>query len=162
MQHTDIDREGIVMALLLDGTGGARDVGWSEIEGWRPEREGLWLQLDAASPRVTKWLALQGAGLATLGVDDRRPRFEVIDPETVRIGVRAWLPTLQPGAARASVTNICLQPTRAIVISRGLLAELPEIRSALAAGTGPRTIPALLLRQLEQIAQRLTDGVDDL
>ncbi len=36
MQDTDSDREGIVMAIVLDGTGGARHVGWHDVDAWTP------------------------------------------------------------------------------------------------------------------------------
>jgi zinc transporter len=78
MQHTDSDREGIVIALLLDGKGSATQVGWHEVEDWKPEHGALWLQLDKTSSRTLAWLTSQGEGLASLGIDHRRPRFEVI------------------------------------------------------------------------------------
>jgi zinc transporter len=161
MPQRESDREGIVLAVVLDGTGGARPVGWSEVEHWKPEHGALWLQLDITSPRARAWLASQDGALATLGIDDRRPRFEVVDDETIRMGIRAWLPTLH-GPSRESVTNLWLQPMRAVALSRGLLAELPEIGVRLSNGTGPTTIPALVTEQLAAITRRLTDAVGDL
>ena len=162
MPHTDSDREGIVMAIVLDGRGGARHVGWGDVDAWTPEHGALWLQLDATSPRATAWLESQGEGLATLSRDDRKPRFEAIDDQTIRFGVRAWLPTLRQGARGQGVTNLWLQPMRAVVVSRGLLAELPEIGDRLAKGVGPATIPALAIEQLSDVAGRLTEAVADL
>lgn len=162
MPHTDSDREGIVLAIVLDGRGGARHVGWHDVDAWMPGHGALWLQLDATSPRAAGWLTSQGEGLATLGTDDRRPRFDVIDAQTIRMGVRAWLPTLRQGAGGRGVTHLWLQPMRAVVVSRGLLAELPEIGDRLAKGAGPATIPALAIEQLSHVARRLTDAVADL
>ena len=161
MPHPD-DREGIVIAVLLDGMGSATHVGWQAIEVWRPEHGALWLQLDMASPRALAWLASQGEGLATLGTADRRPRFEVIDDQTIRLGVRAWLPTLRRAPGVEGVTNLWLQPMRAVVLSRGLLAELPEIGARWSGGIGPKTIPALMTEQLTAITRRLTDAIADL
>ena len=162
MPHTDSDREGIVIAVLLDGTGGARQVGWHEVGDWKPEHGALWLQLDRTSSRTRAWLTSQGEGLATLDIDDRKPRFEVIDDQTVRMGVRAWLPTLRRGPSEEGVTNVWLQPMRAVVLSRGLLAELPEIAARLFKGTGPKTISELAIEQLIDTTRRLTDAVADL
>ena len=162
MQHTDSDRAGIVIALLLDGQGGATEVGWPEVEDWKPEQGALWLQLEPASPRAAAWLASQGEGLATLGIDDRRPRVEVIDDDTVRLGVRAWLPALHRGSGETGVANLWLQPMRAVVVSRGLLVELPEIGGRLAKLTGPKTIPALAIEQFGELTRRMTDAVADL
>lgn len=162
MPQTDSDREGIVIALLLDGKGSAIQAGWHEVEGWKPEHGALWLQLDKTSSRTRAWLTSQSESLATLGIDDRRPRFEVIDDQTVRIGVRAWLPTLRRGPSEEGVTNLWLQPMRAVVLSRGLLAELPEIAARLLKGTGPKTISALAIEQLIDVTRRLTDAVADL
>jgi zinc transporter len=162
MPHPETDREGIVIAVLLDGQGSAIDAGWREVEDWKPEHGALWLQLDVTSPRALAWLASQGDGLATLGVHDRRPRFEVIDDHTIRMGIRAWLPTLRRSPGADSVTNLWLQPMRAVVLSRGLLAELPEIGVRWSSGTGPKTIPGLVTEQLDAITRRLTDAVADL
>ena len=161
-QPADDDHEGILNALLLDGKGGAAAVGWREIENWTHDQQALWLQLDLASPRTVAWLASQGEGLATIGADDRRPRCEVVDDQTIRLGVRAWLPTLRPGAGESSLTNLWLQPRRAVVLSRGLLAELPAITNRLARGVGPATIAELVTEQIEEIARRLGDSVSDL
>jgi hypothetical protein len=60
MRHSDSDREGIVIAVLLDGNGSAMEVGWHEVNGWTPEHGALWLQLDATSPRAVAWLKSQG------------------------------------------------------------------------------------------------------
>jgi zinc transporter len=150
MPHTESDREGIVIAVLLDGKGSARRVGWHEVEDWKPEHGALWLQLDKTSSRTRAWLTSQVEGLASLGIDDRRPRFEVIDDQTIRVGLRAWLPTLRRGPNGEGVTNIWVQPMRAVALSRGLMAELPEIAVRLFNGTGPKTIPALAIEQLTE------------
>lgn len=156
------DREGIVIAVLLDGKGGGRQVGWSEVEDWTTEHGALWLQLDMTSPRTVAWLASQPEALATLGIVGRRPRFEIVDDQTIRLGVRAWLPTLRRDPFAESVTNLWLQPMRAVVLSRGLLAELPEIGVRLSNGTSPKTIPALTTEQLAAVSRRFTDAVADL
>jgi zinc transporter len=161
MPQSESGREGIVLAVVLDGTGGATSIGWSEVGQWKQEHGALWLQLDITSPRARAWLAAQAGGLATLGIDDRRPRFEVVDDQTIRMGIRAWLPTLR-GPGQETVTNLWLQPMRAVVLSRGLLAELPEIGMRLSNGTGPKTISALVMEQLAAITRRLTDAVEDL
>ena len=73
MPQTDSDREGIVIALLLDGKGSAVQVGWDEVEHWTPEHGALWLQLDRTSSRTLAWLTSQGDSLlAALGVDAHR------------------------------------------------------------------------------------------
>lgn len=162
MRHSDSDREGIVIAVLLDGNGSAMEVGWHEVNGWTPEHGALWLQLDTTSPRAVAWLTSQGEELATLGIDDRRPRFEVIDDQTIRVGVRAWLPTLRQGHSDEGVSNLWLQPMRAVVVSRGLLAELPEIGVRWSKGIGPKTISALVIEQLGSVTRRLHDAVANL
>ena len=162
MPPSESDRDGIVVAVLLDGTGGAASVGWSEVEHWKPEHGALWLQLDIRSPRALAWLASQSEGLASLGIDDRRPRFEVVDDQTVRIGIRAWLPTFGRGTGEETVSNLWLQPMRAVVLSRGLLAELPEIRVQWAKRAGPKTIAGLVTEHLAAITRRVTDAVADL
>ena len=49
---------------------------------------------------------------------------------------------------------------RAVVVSRGLLAELPEIGAELFKSPGPKTIPALAIEQLSDTTRRLTEAVD--
>jgi zinc transporter len=162
MAHPDSDRAGIVVALLLDGTGGATDVGWDEVDQWKPAQGALWLQLDVASPRAVAWLTSQGEGVAALSIDDRRPRFEIVYDQTVRLGVRAWLHTLHRAPGESGVTNLWLQPMRAVVLSRGLLAELPEFVGRWAKGVGPKTISALTIEQLDAITRHMTEAVASL
>ena len=52
MPHTDSDHEGIVIAILLDGKGGARKVGWHEVEAWKPDARGALASTRPTSPRA--------------------------------------------------------------------------------------------------------------
>jgi zinc transporter len=51
---------------------------------------------------------------------------------------------------------------RAVVLSRGLLAELPEFVGRWAKGVGPKTISALTIEQLDAITRHMTEAVASL
>ena len=57
--------DALVHAYLLDGRGGGRPVGWSEIETWDPSQGLLWVHLDSKNPEAQAWLENK-SGLGSL------------------------------------------------------------------------------------------------
>ena len=53
---------GLVFAHVLDGKGGAEEVGWERVRDWKPEDGLLWLHLDHADESARQWLA-QDSGI---------------------------------------------------------------------------------------------------
>ncbi|MFN3713037.1 MAG: CorA family divalent cation transporter [Alcanivoracaceae bacterium] len=73
---------GLVHALLLDGKGGARRVGWNEVDSWQPEQGVLWLHFDYTVAATREWL-LERSGLPEMAIEalltlETRPRVTTL------------------------------------------------------------------------------------
>ena len=47
---------GLVHALLLDGSGGASELDWRKVTSWSAEQGCLWLQFNYAEAGAAEWL----------------------------------------------------------------------------------------------------------
>lgn len=54
------EADGLIFACLLDGQGGAEQIGWEGVESWSPSRAPIWLHVNGASERVRAWLPTEG------------------------------------------------------------------------------------------------------
>ena len=48
--------DALAHAHILDGRGGAKEVGWTEIAAWTPEQGVLWVHLDIENPASRAWI----------------------------------------------------------------------------------------------------------
>ncbi len=109
---------GLVCAYLLDGKGSGRELSWTEVRGWAPERGTVWIHLDRKSEDAVRWLH-DASGLDPLvceallaGLDDAfgRPLAYGLDTAT----------SATPGLAAIAVILL--------VIARVVRPRLPELR----------------------------------
>ena len=71
---------GLRFACALDGRGGCRDLGWSDVEAWRTDAGVLWIHIERDDPRAQAWMREQ-SGIDPLIVEsllaeESRPRVE--------------------------------------------------------------------------------------
>ncbi len=105
------EQDGLICAVILDGKGGGREIGWPEIDSWSADQGVLWVHLDRTGAAAQNWLA-QRSGIdpvicQTLLQEEVRPRTLTVgeallvilrgvnlnpgaDPEDM-VGVRVWL-----------------------------------------------------------------------
>jgi len=50
------DKNGLIFAHELDGSGGGTSINWDGVKKWRPESGTLWLHLDYSGRDAQKWL----------------------------------------------------------------------------------------------------------
>ena len=72
------EEDGLLIGCILDGQGGAKIMGWAEVETWNEEDGPLWVHLEHGSARVQDWLRLK-SGLTPMTVEallavETRPR----------------------------------------------------------------------------------------
>ena len=60
--------QGLLVAYLIDGQGGGRNVDWMQIQQWQPEQGLLWVHLDYACRDIKQWLVEQ-SGLDNIVVE---------------------------------------------------------------------------------------------
>ena len=74
---------GLRFACVLDGRGGCRDLGWSDVEAWQPGAGVLWIHVERDDPRAQAWMR-ERSGIDPLIVEsllaeESRPRVETVE-----------------------------------------------------------------------------------
>src|SRR5262245_31614763 len=67
--------DGLWLALVLDGQGGARELGWEGVRAWRPGQGPLWVHLDPRHPLAVEWLSEQSG----LSVEQRQALLQTAE-----------------------------------------------------------------------------------
>ncbi|MEG6509906.1 zinc transporter ZntB [Methyloligella sp. 2.7D] len=154
---------GLVFACLLDGKGGARRIGWTELNGDAPPDAPLWIHFDRGAEGAISWLS-EDAGLSettakALLEEETRPRVFSSGDGLIAILRGINLNTgAEPDdmlALRACVTRDRLITVRyrPMMTPRDMLSELIDKR------IGPATIPSLFVRLTERLTERMNSEV---
>ncbi len=74
---------GLRFACVLDGRGGCRDLGWNDVESWRPGEGVLWIHIERDDPTAQAWMR-ERSGIDPLIVEsllaeESRPRVEAVE-----------------------------------------------------------------------------------
>jgi len=164
---------GLITAQILDGKGGAREIGWDEINAWN-DHDGtiLWLHLDRSFHEVADWIRnesnIDPIIAEALVAPETRPRAVGRDDGVLTIlrGVN-----LNPGAQPEDMVGlrIWIERHRIVSVRYRRLQAVQDVRDDLAAGRGPTSPGNLLAAIAERLADRmepvmnsLADGLDEL
>ncbi len=157
------DADGLLFACVLDGKGGARPVGWSEIDKLSAEGAEIWIHLDRSSDRAREWLTttsgLTPATVNSLLAEESRPR--------VFRGKRGYITILRginqnEGAEEEDLVALRLWCDgnrlitirhRRLFVPRSIYQELTET------GTGPTSVPELYCQLVERLVRQIADVV---
>ena len=156
--------EGLIHALLLDGSGGASPLGWENVNAWTPAQGCLWLHFNFELPGVEEWLR-RGSNLNELAVDaliseETRPRAIALGDELL-LALRGV--NLNPGSDPEDMVSIRLWTDGKRVISsrrRRLLSTI-DVLERIEAGRGPVDAGELLVDLIDRIVRRMSDTVDN-
>ncbi|HUD30586.1 MAG TPA: zinc transporter ZntB [Novosphingobium sp.] len=168
IQSDDDHRElPLLFGRVLDGTGGARDIGWVEAQDWQPAREGevLWLHVLRTHPGVEQWLqdhlAIPEPTAELLTSDANRPR-------AFREG-RSLVATLRginfnPGAAPEDMLSLQLwsDGVRVVTLRRAPLQTPRLVLDDLDAGDGPVDAGSLVTALTEHLIDRMSHAIVDM
>lgn len=165
------ETDGLIFAVVFDGKGGGREVGWDEISSWKPADGTLWLHINTDGPRANDWVR-NDSGVAPAVADtllqpgDHRPRIQADDATMFAIlrGVN-----FNPGADPEDLIGLHMWIEESLIISvrRRRVRSGQAIRERLAAGEGPRnageflvTVSGLLLEPLGEQVEQIDDQID--
>jgi zinc transporter len=157
----------LLFGRLLDGKGGAREIGWEEARHWKPAAPGevLWLHLQSMVEGLQDWLET-GIGMPEptaelLVSDDARPR-------AFREG-NALVATLRginynPGAEPEDMISIRLWSDGARLITlRSVPLQTPRhVLRDVDAGNGPRDAGKLITELIEVMITRMSRSIVDM
>ena len=160
-----MDDKGLIYSYLLDGAGGGKEIGWQEIEAWRPERGVLWVHLDRGIEQTSRWVRENsGVGPVTaeaLLAEETRPRSFPTGEGLVVIlrGVN-----LNPGAVPEDMVGlrIFVDQHRIITIRYRKVMAIADIAERLGQGEGPRTAGDFLAAVSSGLVTRMEPVVDEL
>jgi len=159
------DPDALIHALLLDGKGGARSLGWPEIDAWTPDDGPLWLHLDRMIPQTRAWLNATGK-LPKLVVDailaeDTRPRCQPVERGAI-VNLRGV--NLNPGAEPDEMISLrmWIDPDRLISVRSSRLMAVNDVRQTLIDKQGPSDIPGLFVAVATGLADRVEPVLDNL
>lgn len=157
-------KTGLVFACLLDGKGSARETGWDEVRGWKPQAGPVWIHLDRSKPDSMRWLR-QEAGLdpvacEALLAEETRPRSLVVG-EGMLVILRGV--NLNEGSEPEDMISVRMwvDSGRIVTLRFRRLRAIEEIRASLRDGKGPTNpgdaLVDLNLRLLELMSPVLED-----
>ena len=157
--------DGLICAYLLDGQGGGRTIGWSEIASWQASDGLLWVHLDRAGPEARRWLQ-ERSGLdpviaGALLAEEVRPR-ELRIEDALLVVLRGV--NLNPGADPEDMVGIriWLEPARVVTVRHRRLMAIGDLREALAGGRGPSSPGQFMVMLSGRLIERVGPVIDDL
>ncbi|HEY0722380.1 MAG TPA: zinc transporter ZntB [Gammaproteobacteria bacterium] len=156
---------GLLCGYLLDGSGGGREIGWSEIEQWTANDGFLWVHLDYSHPHSQRWLSdfsgVDELVVQTLLAEETRPRL-VLEQEGMLVVMRGI--NNNPGAEPEDMVSIrvWLEPRRIVTTLQRNLQDVDKLRDRLRKGHGPHDADALFVMLAEMMAIRVGDVIEEL
>ncbi|AXB75374.1 CorA family divalent cation transporter [Novosphingobium sp. P6W] len=168
MLNDDDHRElPLLFGRVLDGEGGAREIGWEAARDWQPARNGevLWVHLLRTHPGLEEWLmddlTISEPTAELLTSDATRPR-------AFREG-QALVATLRginfnPGADPEDMLSMQLwsDGARVITLRRDPLQTPRLVRGDLDAGLGPVDAGSLVTALTEHLIERMSHAIVDM
>ena len=155
--------DGLLFACLLDGKGGAKPVGWSEVDNWTSKKRPLWIHLDRSSPEARNWLHTR-SGLTQPTVEailseESRPRVfrgkrgyvaiiralnqnEGADNEDM-VALRIWC----DGQRLITVRQ------RQLFVPRQIFKDLTE------EADGPHKVPGVFCQLIDRVVRQMSDTI---
>jgi zinc transporter len=159
------EHDGLICAVILDGKGGGREIGWPEIDSWSAEQGVLWVHLDRTGAAAQDWLQ-QRSGIdpvicQTLLQDEVRPRALTLG-EALLVILRGV--NLNPGADPEDMVGVrvWLEPNRIVTLRHRRLMVVNDLREALAAKLGAKGPGEFLYRLAEGLIERMGPVVGEL
>ncbi len=157
--------DGLILAYILDGAGGGRKVGWSEISEWQPDQGILWVHLNYSVPDVQQWLS-EKSGLDTvisdaLTEEDSRPRCTVFH-DGLLLGMRGV--NMNPGADPEDMVGIRIwfDNNRIISTRKRRLLSVSDLQAKIDQGAGPESLSDFLVQVAARMMERMRHVIDEL
>ncbi len=157
------DKDTLLFAYILDGSGGGRNVGWDEINAWTPADGLLWIHLDAKSEATKNWL-VDESGLDEIACEmllagEVRPRT-VLNKEGSVIILRGV--NLNPGADPEDMVSIrvWIDQHRVITTLRRKVMSIEDLCKAIRKGQGPTSLGEFVTELADRLVERMADVIE--
>ncbi|HEY8210946.1 MAG TPA: CorA family divalent cation transporter [Myxococcaceae bacterium] len=158
--------DGLWLALVLDGRGGARELGWAGVRAWRPGQGALWIHLDPRHPSAVEWLDEQSGLTAeqrsALLQTAERPRLRALEGNGFIASLRGLAPSLDEDSSALAMVRMWIEPERSVSLSQQVLPGVQRAAEAYRAGQGPRDLPALILWLASRLSTSLHEEALDM
>ncbi|AHY43110.1 zinc transporter ZntB [Stutzerimonas decontaminans] len=163
MRENESEQSGLIHAFVLNGSGGARQIGYGDLHELQlAANESIWLHWDRSQPQAQDWLRRR-SGLTAFACDvlleeNTRPRMLALEQEELLLFLRGV--NLNPDAEPEDMVSVRVFADRQRVISLRLrpLRSTEVVIQLLLEGRGPKSASELLL----YLAEAMTERVDDL
>lgn len=162
-----VEENGLLFGVVLNGDGGCRTIGWDEACAWKPGAPGevMWLHLDRTIEAVEDFLdstlALSEATLEAMLSNETRPRAfaEPGGLVTILRGIN-----FNPGAEPEDMIamQIWTDANRVITLRRRRLQTPRDVLAELEGGDGPKTAGDLLTRLVELMVLKMNHAIIDM
>ncbi len=146
--------DGLIAAYILDGKGGGKKIGWSELEQLTEPDGVVWVHLDYSVPKVQEWILkkcrLDEVVAEALLAEETRPRITSFD-DGLLVALRGV--NLNPGADPEDMVSLRLwvDQNRIISTRKRKLLSVADICQDIEKGRGPKSAGEFL----ESIADRM-------
>jgi zinc transporter len=153
----------LIFAKLLDGNGGARDVGAEEIAQWQPAQGLLWLHFDYSKASTLQWLqehsGLDDIAIAALVAEDTRPRA-TSHAGGLLMALRGV--NMNPEADPEDMVSIrlCVDQHRIISSRKRRLLSVDDIVESFAEGEGPQNSADFVAILCDRLVRRMAGPID--
>ena len=167
-QTDDADTETpLLFGRVLDGAGGAREIGWEEAQGWQPAAPGevMWLHICRSRAGVYEWLqeelGIPEPTAELLTSDQTRPRA-FAEGETL-VGTLRGI-NFNPGAQPEDMISMQLwcDGHRLVTLRRHPLQTPREVVRQLDRGNGPPDAGATITLLAELMIARMSQSIVDM
>ena len=154
---------GLIHAILLNGHGGGRLLGWQEVDSWTPEQGLLWLHLDYTEESAQRWIReasrLDSLVAQALLMDETRPRTTALG-DGLLIALRGI--NLNQGAKPEDMVSIRLwiEGSRIVSTRKRKLMSVEDLRTRLVSGNGPTDAGGVIAELTNCIVSRMSETVD--
>lgn len=166
------EENGLTLAYIFDGQGGARRIDWEQVNSWSPEQGVLWLHLDYTCPEVKEWLknnsGLDAVTSKAMLAKESRPRT-VVAPDGLLVFLRAVNLNHKEAPQDLVSIRIWVDGHRIITTGRHKLQSINLIETALQESHGPKTptqflsiLTSHMLDRIQEVVESIDEEADDL
>jgi zinc transporter len=156
--------QGLIVAYVLDGRGGGREIGWQAVRAWKPSDGLLWIHLDYSQPAAQAWVreesGVDHVVAESLLLEDVRPR-SLVTKEGLMVVLRGV--NLNPGQHREDMValRMWIEDKRVITLRRRRLLSIDDLRERIDHQLGPVSPGTFLVDVADRIVGRMANVISD-
>lgn len=165
MMDKSLVTHGLVNAYLFDGQGHGKNLGWDDINQWRPEDGLLWINLDYAAKEAHDWIKdqsqLEPIIIGSLLAEHSSPRC-FLTSEGVQLNLRGVNFTPDSETEDMVSIRIWINKNRIISIQRHHLFSIDKLIHHIEQGLGPCTAGEFIIDITTEILEKTSTIVGTL